>query len=195
MTDAMHRRRLAPAPVKGAPALFVDRDGTVVDDPGYIRDPDAVRLLPGAVGTLRQFRDNGYSLVLVTNQSGIGRGYYGWEDYDRVAGRLRDLLQREGLILDGEYACGHSPEEGMLCGWRKPGPGMLNAAADDLDIAMSDSIMVGDKLSDVEAGAAAGCGRAAHVLTGHGAKLAEARKAWQLAIPLDLVSDIGAVRP
>ena len=69
MHDEMHRRRLAPAPVRGAPALFVDRDGTVVDDPGYIRDPDAVRLLPGTVATLRRFRERGFSLATSPTQA------------------------------------------------------------------------------------------------------------------------------
>ena len=148
--------RLAAHPRRGVPALFVDRDGTLIEDPGYIADPDKVSLIPGAAATLRRFRDDGHALILVTNQSGIGRGLYRWSDYEAVAARFRDLLAAEGIVFDAELACAHSPEEGALCGWRKPAPGMIREAADRLDLDLRRSVMAGDKLSDLEAGAAAG---------------------------------------
>jgi len=105
-----HRVRLAAHPRRAVPALFVDRDGTVIEDPGYIDNPEKVRLIPGAAATLRRFRDAGFSLILVTNQSGIGRGLYGWPDYEAVAARLRSLLDAEDVIFDAELACSHAPD-------------------------------------------------------------------------------------
>ena len=161
-----HRLRLASSPRRGAPALFLDRDGTLIEDHGYLADPAGVRLLPAVVAALRRFRDAGYALVLVTNQSGIGRGFYGWDDYEAVAGRLRELLAEEGLAFDAELACAHAPGEGEGCTWRKPAPGMLAEAARQLGLDLSRSLLVGDKLSDIEAAAAAGLPCAVHVATG-----------------------------
>ena len=178
MTDeGAHRLRLASNPRRNAPALFLDRDGTLIEDHGYLADPAGVRLLPAVAAALRRFRDAGYALVLVTNQSGIGRGFYGWDDYEAVAARLRELLAEEGMELDAELACAHTPGvEG--CTWRKPGPGMLVEAARQLGLDLSRSLLVGDKLSDIEAAAAAGLPCAVHVATGavgERAKLARRR--------------------
>ncbi len=193
MDDAFHRFRLAPAPRRNCPALFLDRDGTLIEDPGYISDPDDVRLLAGVPEALRRFRDAGYALVVVTNQSGIGRGYYGWDDYEAVAARLRDLLGAEGIALDAEYACGHAPE--ARCDWRKPAPGMIRAAAAGLGLDPGRSLLAGDKRLDIEAAAAAGLPRAAHVATGQGGaerpKLAGAR----FPLDLDLIDDLAGLRP
>ena len=164
-----HSFRFAPDPRREAPALFVDRDGTVIEDPGYIADPDKVSLIAGAAAALRAFRDAGYALILVTNQSGIGRGLYRWSDYEAVAARFRELLAAEGIVFDAELACGHSPEEGAACGWRKPAPGMIREAADRLQLDLARSVMAGDKLSDLEAGAAAGIPRLVYVESGQGA--------------------------
>ena len=113
MDDGFHRFRLAEAPRRNGPALFLDRDGTLIEDPGYLSDPDDVRVLAGVPEALRRFRAAGHALVVVTNQSGIGRGLYGWDDYEAVAARLRDLLAAEGIVFDAEYACGHAPESGV----------------------------------------------------------------------------------
>ena len=161
-----HRLRLASNPRRNAPALFLDRDGTLIEDHGYLADPAGVRLLPAVVAALHRFRDAGHALVVVTNQSGIGRGFYGWNDYEAVAARLRELLAGEGLELDAELACAHTPGDGQACAWRKPGPGMLVEAAGRLGLDLSRSLLVGDKLSDIEAAAAAGLPRAVHVATG-----------------------------
>ena len=99
------------SPRRDGPALFLDRDGTLIEDPGYISDPDDVAAdRRGVPDALRRFRDAGYALVVVTNQSGIGRGLYGWDDYEAVAARLGDLLAAEGIVLDAAFACGHAPE-------------------------------------------------------------------------------------
>lgn len=165
--SSAHRARFAEGAVHGAPALFVDRDGTLIEERYYLADPKAVALIAGAATTLRRFRDAGHALVLITNQSGIGGGRFGWDEYDAVAARLRDLLAREGIALDGELVCGHAADAD--CEWRKPRPGMIVAAANTLGTDLPRSVIVGDKCADVEAGAFAGVGRAVHVLTGHGA--------------------------
>mgnify|MGYP001332609970 CR=1 FL=1 len=196
ISDPEHVLRLAPDRRRNVPALFLDRDGTIIADPGYISDPEEVRLLPGAVAAMRRFRDAGFALVLVTNQSGIGRGYYGWADYDAVDARLDGLLAEEGLTLDAEVACGHAGKAAEACGWRKPAPGMIRAAAGVLGLDLAGSVLAGDKLSDIAAAAAAGIPRAVHVLTGHGA--AERAAVAGAALPgLDLVlaDDLSGLAP
>lgn len=188
-----HRVRLAAHPRRAAPALFVDRDGTVIEDPGYIADPDKVRLIPGAAAALRRFRDAGYALVLITNQSGIGRGLYSWADYEAVAARFRDLLASEGVGFDAELACAHPPE--AACGWRKPAPGMIREAADRFDLDLARSVVAGDKLSDLEAGAAAGVPRLVHVGTGHGADERGRVGAWRGPVAATMLADLSLLSP
>ena len=188
-----HRVRLAAHPRRATPALFVDRDGTVIEDPGYIADPDKVRLIPGAAAALRRFRGAGHALVLVTNQSGIGRGFYSWPDYEAVAARFRDLLAAEDVEFDAELACAHAPE--ARCDWRKPAPGMIRAAADRLDLDLGRSVLAGDKLSDIEAGAAAGIRRLVHVGTGHGAEERERVAAWHGPVAVTMLADLSLISP
>lgn len=177
------------------PALFLDRDGTLIQDPGYLSDPAQVRIIPGVTAALGRFRDAGYALVVVTNQSGVGRGLYGWDAYEAVSSRLRDHLAAEGLALDAELACGHAPEAGETCGWRKPAPGMILVAGERLALDLSRSLLAGDKRLDIEAAAAAGLPRAAHVATGHGA--AERGRLVGLRFPLDLefLEDLSGLSP
>ncbi len=191
----MHRVHLAPSPRRSSPALFLDRDGTLIDDPGYLSDPNDVVLLPDAIDALHRFRAAGSALVLITNQSGIGRGYFGWEDYERVAARLRELLAAEDIVLDAELVCGHAPEEGARCGWRKPAPGMIVEAARRLNLDLPGSVMVGDMPSDLGAADAAGVGRVAHVLTGHGARQRAAHAEWDLSARLDLIDGLSVLSP
>lgn len=138
-------------------AVFLDRDGTLIVDRGYLKDPGEVALLPGVPEALRKLKAAGCLLVVVTNQSGIGRGYFTHDDVLRAQARLEALLAEEGVILDGHYYCPHGPDEHCPC--RKPAPGMLQQAARDLTIDLAASAMIGDKASDAEAGMAAGCGR------------------------------------
>lgn len=193
MDDGFHRFRVADTPRRDRPALFLDRDGTLIEDPGYISDPARVRILPGVPGALRRFRDAGFSLVIVTNQSGIGRGLYGWDDYEAVAARLRDLLAGEGIALDAEYACGHSPE--ASCDWRKPAPGMILAAAGELGLDLGRSLLAGDKRLDIDAAAAAGLPRAAHVATGQGRTEREKLAGARFPLDLDLIDDLSGLAP
>lgn len=141
-------------------AFFLDRDGTLIEDPGYLSDPAGVRVLPGVLDALERLKEAGYLLVIITNQSGIGRGYFTEEDYGRVQERVENELP--GLI-DRAYHCPHHPDSKCSC--RKPAPGMLLQAARDLGIHLPGSFAVGDRIRDVEAGLAAGCGA---VLLGDG---------------------------
>lgn len=136
-------------------AVFLDRDGTLIVDVGYPRDPDAVRLLEGVPEGLRSLRSAGFRLVLVSNQSGIGRGIVSKDEARAVHGRFSELLAGQGIELDCAKYCPHAPEEGCRC--RKPEPGMLLDAARELGLDLEGSWMIGDKASDVEAGRRAGC--------------------------------------
>ena len=193
MGEPLHRFRLAATPRRDRPALFLDRDGTLIEDPGYVSDPGDVRLLPGVPAALRRFVEAGHALVIVTNQSGIGRGYYGWADYEAVAARLRDLLAGEGIVLDAAYACGHTAE--AHCDWRKPAPGMILAAAEELGLDLGRSLLAGDKRLDIEAAAAAGLPRAAHVATGQGGRERQTLVGARFPLDLDLIDDLSGLAP
>ena len=134
----------------------MDRDDTLMVDVGYCDNPELVQLIPGAAEGIRLLKDAGYHIVIVTNQSGIGRGYFDKESLDKVNGRLRNELRERGADYDALYYCPHRPEEECDC--RKPKPGLLVRAASDLDIDLDSSYAVGDRDLDVEAGKAAGTG-------------------------------------
>ncbi len=137
------------------PAVFFDRDGTLVVDRGYMSAPEQVELWEGAATALQQLHSAGYLLVVITNQSGIGRGLVTEAEAELVAERFRALLAEKGVLLDGVYFCPHAPQANCLC--RKPHPTLLRQAATDLGIDLEHSFMVGDKITDCEAGKAAGC--------------------------------------
>jgi len=136
-------------------AVFLDRDGTLIRDRGYLADPDGVELLPGVMTALAALRDRRLRLVVVSNQSGIARGMITRVQHLSVDARFRGLVLAGGVALDGVYYCEHGPDDGCAC--RKPNDGMLRAASRDLGIDLSKSMLVGDKPSDVAAGRAAGC--------------------------------------
>jgi D-glycero-D-manno-heptose 1,7-bisphosphate phosphatase len=156
---ARHRSR-APRP-----AVFLDRDGTLVKEIGYLADPDDLELLPGVAEALRGLRAAGYAIVVVSNQSGVGRGLFTLSRVHEAMARLRSQLRLHGVELDAVYFCPHRPDAGCAC--RKPSPGLLRRAAEDQHLSLRDSVMVGDKLLDVETAHRAG---AAGVLvrTGYG---------------------------
>lgn len=139
----------------GIAAVFVDRDGTIIEDVGYPRHPAEIRLLPGAAEGLRRLSDAGFPLVLVSNQSGVGRGLLSSDDLRRTHARLLELLGDHGIELAGAYYCPHAPWEGCTC--RKPSPGALRQASADLGVHLEGSFVVGDKASDIDAGLRAGC--------------------------------------
>ncbi|MEK7793013.1 MAG: HAD family hydrolase [Candidatus Hydrogenedentota bacterium] len=137
-------------------AVFFDRDGTLIVDKGYLADPDGVELLPGAAEAVEFFVKARYVPIIVTNQSGIGRGYYAAAKVEAVNARTIELFAARGVSISHVYYCPHAPDDGCEC--RKPAPGMLLRAAAELGLDIERSIMIGDKPSDIEAGRAAGCG-------------------------------------
>ncbi len=146
-------------------AVFLDRDGTINKEVNYLGRPEDWRLIPGAVGAIRVLREHGWLVVLITNQSGVARGYYTEQDVQAVNARLAADLEEAGAGLDGLYLCLHHPDAGCEC--RKPKTLLFRQAASDLDIDFGASVTVGDKVSDLEPGLALG-GRTVLVLTGHG---------------------------
>jgi D,D-heptose 1,7-bisphosphate phosphatase len=136
------------------PAIFVDRDDTLMVDVNYCDDPRLVQLIPGAAEGIRELRRAGYMVIIVTNQSGIGRGYFSVETLGKIHESLRDKLRERDADYDAVYYCPHLPDDGCDC--RKPKPGLLLRAASDLNIDLSASYAIGDRDLDVEAGRAAG---------------------------------------
>jgi D-glycero-D-manno-heptose 1,7-bisphosphate phosphatase len=132
---------------------LLDRDGTIIVDKIYLKDPDGVEFAPGAVEGLRLLRDAGFALVLITNQSGIARGYFGETTLRRVHDRLEAMLAAEGLGLEAIYFCPHGPDQGCAC--RKPAPGMALAAMRDLGFSPDQAVFIGDSDADMGAAAAA----------------------------------------
>jgi len=136
------------------PALFLDRDGVINRDTGYVFRPRDFEFLPGIFQSLRRWQVEGYRLVIVTNQSGIGRGLYRAQDFHELTEWMLARFSAEGIRIDGVYHCPHRPEEGCCC--RKPQPGMLLKAAADLRLDLAGSWLFGDRLSDIEAASSAG---------------------------------------
>jgi len=156
------------------PAVFLDRDGTIVREVGYLKSPRQMRLLPRAAKAVRLLRDAGFAVVVVTNQSGIARGIFTEDDAEHIHAALRRRLARRGAHLDGIYYCPHHPEATrpayrVTCPCRKPAPGMLLRAASDLDLDLNTSFAVGDGERDLLAGLRAGC-TIVLVRTGYGAE-------------------------
>lgn len=153
-------------------AVFLDRDGVVNVEREYLHRIEDFEFLPGVPQALARLQSAGWRLVVVTNQSGIARGYYTQADYQRLTAHMVDALAREGVALEGVLHCPHLPNATVEayrveCECRKPAPGMLLAAAKQFDIDLSASVMVGDKASDVQAGRAACVGRCWLVRSGH----------------------------
>lgn len=155
------------------PAVFIDRDGTLITERHYLADPEGVTLVPGAEEALRRLREAGYALVVVTNQSGIARGLYTLDDYHAVAARLHGILADAGVPLDGTRFCPHHPDVTGACACRKPGTGMYLDAAGELGLDPERSWYVGDKVTDVLP-AQALKGRGILVRSGYGAEHEEA---------------------
>ena len=171
-------------------AAFLDRDGTIIEDTGFVRDPDAVRLIKGAADAIKRLNEGGWIVVVVTNQSGIARGFLTSREYDAVATKLDALLAEQGAHIDATYMCPHHPEVTGPCDCRKPGLKHYLAAAEQFGIDFTRSIFVGDRLSDLEPATALG-GVGVLVLTGDGQRAAaEARKTgYEEAIDLEDVVD------
>lgn len=168
------------------PAVFLDRDGTIIQHVHHLHRVEDVALIPGAAQAIRRLTDAGYANVIVTNQSVVARGMLDIPGLERIHQRLEELLAGEGARLDGIYYCttmpGTSDQTQIEDRNRKPGPGMLEQAARELDLDLPASYMIGDSLSDLWAGRNAGCRESLLVLTGYGeATLGKEPHAWRSA--------------
>ncbi len=150
-------------------AVFLDRDGTIIVDKDYASDPDQVAVLPGAATALKRLQNAGFKLFIVSNQSGVGRGYFTLADVECVNQRLVELLAHDGVRFEKIYVAPEAPEQPSR--GRKPSPQFLFDARDEFGIDLAQSYMVGDKLSDLECGWNAGVKKSILVRTGCGAKL------------------------
>ena len=170
------------------PAVFLDRDGTVNVEVHYLSQPEQLELLPTVAETISMLNTRGIAVVVVTNQAGIARGYFPEHRLATIHQQLQRLLNSQNAVVDGVYYCPHHPSAGLGdygidCGCRKPKPGMLIRAASELQIDLGRSLMVGDRESDLQAGADAGC-QTALVRTGYGEETS-------VSIKLDRVRGIG----
>lgn len=154
------------------PAVFLDRDGVVIEDSHYLGDAARVRLVPGAAETIADLNRAGWAVVVVTNQSGVARGLFSLDSVTAIHDHLDELLRGYGARIDAFHVCPHHPDGTVAefrthCDCRKPRAGMLHRAAKELGLDLAESWMIGDRVTDLEAGAAAGC-RTALVRTGYG---------------------------
>ena len=143
-------------------AIFLDRDDTIIDDPGYLADPSGIVLLDGVDEAIKAFRRAGYLVIVITNQAGIAKGFLTEETLGEVHAELKKQLADRDAAIDAIYYCPHHPEGvipeyAIACDTRKPMPGMLIQAADDMDVDLKQSWMIGDRNSDIGAGHNAGC--------------------------------------
>ncbi len=143
-------------------AIFLDRDGTIIVDKGFVHKKEDLELLPGAVEAIKLAREAGFMVVVVTNQSGVARGYFTEEEVKNFNAHLNRVLGQRGARIDAFYYCPHHPEAPIptyrkACLCRKPQPGLILQAARELDIDLSQSWTIGDSPRDVEAGRRAGC--------------------------------------
>ena len=151
-------------------AVFLDRDGTINEEMGYVNHIDRFVLLPGVAAAIRRINESGLRAVVVTNQSGAARGYFPMEFIDMVHQKMKVLLREEGAFLDGIYTCTHAPPregESGGCDCRKPEIGLMERAAQDLKLDLQRSYVVGDRFKDIEMAHNAGA-KAILVLTGYG---------------------------
>ena len=165
-----------------ARAAFLDRDGVINEDRAYVHRIGDFKFLPGALDALRALRQAGYLLVVITNQSGIARGLFSETDYHALETHMRQRLSEAGVVLDSVQYCPHLPDAEVEqyrrdCECRKPRGGMIRNAAALLDIDTSQSVLIGDRLSDLQAGRAAGVGRCFLVRSGQSLSESDARAA------------------
>jgi D-glycero-D-manno-heptose 1,7-bisphosphate phosphatase len=169
-TALVDRIRLGLPPLRKA--AFLDRDGVINKDKAYVHKWDDFEFIPGAIEGMLKLQNAGYALVIVTNQSGLARGYYSEDQYHALNNRLLQHLAQHGVTIDGVFHCPHHPEGSAqsltkICDCRKPAPGLLIKAARQLNLDMSKSILIGDKQSDIDAAKAAGLGNAYRVNSNH----------------------------
>jgi D-glycero-D-manno-heptose 1,7-bisphosphate phosphatase len=185
--------------MSGRAAVFLDRDGTISEEVGYVNHLSRYRLMPRSAEAIRMLNEAGYLTFLTTNQSGVARGYFSDTLLHTVHEKLQRLLAAEGARLDGLYVCPHHPEEGQppwrtRCDCRKPQPGMILRAAREHGLDLARSWAIGDSVVDIQAAAAAGV-RGILVLTGYGRGLVEHQPQRFTVRPAHTAEDlVGAVR-
>jgi len=172
-------------------AFFLDRDGVVIEQIAYLKDPEQVALIPGTAEAIRMIRARGDLAVIITNQSGVNRGYFTMAEVEAVHRRMLELLRTEGAEIDDIRICPHTPDENCSC--RKPRPGLFLAAARKLDIDLARSVMVGDRRSDLESGVNAGCAASILVRTGYGAAEEEKGRAAGFPVADDLLDAVKSI--
>jgi D,D-heptose 1,7-bisphosphate phosphatase len=153
-------------------AIFLDRDGTINEEVGYLGQPERLRIIPAAFEAVRLINKSGMKAIVISNQSGVARGFFTEENVREINKKIEVLLGEQGAFIDRFYFCPHHPTEGeepykKICSCRKPQPGMLYQAADELDIDLTRSYMIGDNYPDIEAAHRAGA-KGVLVLTGYG---------------------------
>ena len=185
---------------RGGRAVFLDRDGVIVEEVRYLHSPGDVAMIAGVVDAVRAFNLAGLAVVVVTNQAGIGRGYYGWEDFHAVQREIETAMAAGGARIDAVLACPFHPEAVVdaYCvsghSHRKPAPGMILYAAQMMGLKLEGSWMVGDKLIDAEAASNAGLSGAFHVETGYGVREREKFPAeWPQGFKVVFVASIASV--
>lgn len=173
--------------VKQRRFVVLDRDGTIIEEVSYLADPKQIALIRGAGKALRDLSGMDFGLVVITNQSAVGRGFFDEAQLARIHDRFLEMLRAEEICLDGLYFCPHTPEDRCLC--RKPHTGLIQKASAELGFDLSSSIVIGDKVSDIEMGRRVGA-LTMLVRTGYGAQVA----AEQKVAPDYIVDDLpGAV--
>lgn len=166
------------------PGIFLDRDGVIIENrPDYVKRWDEVQFLPGTLHSLAGCKDSPYRIIIITNQAGIGRGLISRTEVYEINRRILAEIDLAGGRIDAIYVCPHTPEENCAC--RKPQPGMILQAAADLHIDLPRSMLIGDNISDLQAGRSAGVGQLALVRTGLGEAFASQLQAANLsAVPV-----------
>ncbi|MCK7504330.1 MAG: HAD family hydrolase [Desulfobacterales bacterium] len=156
-------------------AIFLDRDGTINDEVGYLDSADKLRIIPAAFEAVRLINASGMKAVVITNQAGVAKGLFTEEFVRKINGQIQSALLAQGALIDRFYFCPHHPTEGidpyrLICDCRKPEPGLLHQAAADLNIDLARSYVIGDRLRDVETAHRAGA-KGVLVMTGYGQDL------------------------
>lgn len=180
----------------GSPGLFLDRDGVVVEDVGYLSQPGEVRLIESAARAIRMANDFGVPVVVVSNQSGVGRGFYTWQNFADVQSEFYRQLGLHGCHVDFVAACAYHrdarpPFSVASHPWRKPNPGMIVNVARKAGIDLKASVLIGDRWSDIEAATSAGLARGILVQTGHGASESQVAPNFAVdGIRIDITANI-----
>jgi D-glycero-D-manno-heptose 1,7-bisphosphate phosphatase len=175
-------------------AVFLDRDGTIVEDVGYLSTPDQIKFIPGAIEAIKKLNEAGYKVVVISNQAGVARGLITEDMLQTIDKTLHRFILNGGAHLDGVYYCPHHPEYGVYpyhqaCECRKPHPGLIKRAQRDLNLDLSASYMIGDKATDIEAGKRAGT-KTILVLSGRGKEEKEKLKEKPNYVAEDLLSAV-----